>query len=167
MDVRRPSRKVTAQDLYRRTMYTFWKRTSPPPTLVTFDAPGPRNVHGPPGPNEHPSSGADPDERPDLRGGLPQAGGTDPDGRRQTADERITFAFRLAMARSPTAGELAVLRKIAGEQLDAFRKDVAAAAKLLDGWRIQEQEQLDPAELAAWAMLSSVILNLDETVTKG
>jgi hypothetical protein len=84
-----------------------------------------------------------------------------------SADERITFAFRLATARKPTAKELAVLRQIADDQLARFRRDKSAAEKLLSVGESPRNEALDASELAAWTTVASVILNLDETLTRG
>jgi hypothetical protein len=81
--------------------------------------------------------------------------------------ERIKLAFRLAMAREPSARELAVLGKVFDEQLAAYRKNGEAVKKLLAVGESPTDGKLDPAEVAAWAMVASVILNLDETVNKG
>jgi hypothetical protein len=154
-------------DLYRRTMYTFWKRTCPPPTLATFDAPDRETCTVRRARTNTPLQALillnDPTyveasrklaERMLVEGG-------------RTADERIAFAFRLATARQPTAKELAVLHKILDRQIAVYNKDHEGAKKLLSVGESPRNEKLDIAELAAWTTVASVILNLDETVTKG
>jgi hypothetical protein len=154
------------KDLYRRTMYTFWKRTSPPPTLVTFDAPDRETCTVRRARTNTPLQALvlmnDPTYVEASRK-LAERLMTEAN----SAEERIVLAFRLATARKPTAGEVAVLRRIFDNQLAAYRKDGPAAIKLLAVGEAKRNEKLDPAELAAWATVASVILNLDEAVTKG
>ena len=154
-------------DLYRRTMYTFWKRTCPPAQLATFDAPDRETCTVRRARTNTPLQALvlmnDPTyveaarkfaERILLEGGS-------------TPDERITFAFRLATARQPAPRELNVLRRVFEQQLARFNADPAAATKLIAVGESARNEQLPNAELAAWSMVANVILNLDETVTKG
>jgi len=154
-------------DLYRRTMYTFWKRTSPPPTLSTFDAPDRETCTVRRARTNTPLQALvllnDPTyveaARKLAERIMSEAG--------PTADERIALAFRLATARQPSANELAVLKQTFKDQWAFFRADAGAAAKLLKVGEAPRNEKLDAAELAAWTTVASVILNLDETVTKG
>jgi hypothetical protein len=85
----------------------------------------------------------------------------------KTTGERIVFAFRLATARRPSARELDVLKRVYDKQLLIYHQDAKAALRLLSTGESPRNERLDPAELAAWSIVASVILNLDETVTKG
>jgi hypothetical protein len=62
---------------------------------------------------------------------------------------------------------MAVLATIFEKQLAVFRNEREAALKLLRVGESGHNEKLDVAELAAWTTVASVILNLDETVTKG
>jgi hypothetical protein len=84
-----------------------------------------------------------------------------------SVEDRIAFAFRLTTARRPKESETAVLREIYRRQLSTFRENSAAALKLLSVGESPRNAALDPAELSAWSAVASVILNLDETVTKG
>src|SRR5207248_10879557 len=81
--------------------------------------------------------------------------------------KRIAFAFRLATARAPGGEEVKVLLDVFNRELADFRKDKAAAEKLLAVGSFKPKSGLDPSELAAWTTIASMILNLDETVTKG
>ena len=154
-------------DLYRRTMYTFWKRTCPPAQLATFDAPDRETCTVRRVRTNTPLQALvlmnDPTyveasrklaERILLEGGA-------------TTDDRIAFAFRLTTARKPTAREFVVLRRVFEQQLARFQADPAAATKLLSVGESSRNEQLKAVDLAAWSAVASVILNLDETVTKG
>ena len=98
-------------DLYRRTMYTFWKRTSPPPTLVTFDAPDRETCTVRRSTTNTPLQALillnDPTYVEASRKLAERILTEAP----ATTDERIAFGFRLATARQPAAAELAVLRR--------------------------------------------------------
>ncbi len=154
-------------DLYRRTMYTFWKRTCPPPSLVTFDAPDRETCTVRRSRTNTPLQALvlmnDPTyveasrklaERILLEGG-------------ETVESRIQFAFRTVLTRSPRPQEVSVLQTIYTQQLEKFRQNETAAQKLLKVGESPRNEQLGVIELATWATLSSILLNLDETVTKG
>jgi hypothetical protein len=153
-------------DLYRRTMYTFWKRTSPPPTLATFDAPD----------RETCTVRRQRTNTP-LQALVLMNDPTYIEASRKLAErlmketksekDRITLAYRLAMARAPKPAEMKVLLKLYETQLTAYRADGPAAKKLLGVGESGLNETLDSAELAAWTIVASTILNLDETVTKG
>jgi hypothetical protein len=154
------------KDLYRRTMYTFWKRTSPPPTLATFDAPDRETCTVRRARTNTP-----------LQALVLMNDPTYVEASRKLAElmmteaatpaERITFAFRLVTARRPRAAEIAVVQKVFDAQLEVYRKDAAKALKLLSIGEARRNEKLDVAELAAWTTVTSVLLNLDETVTRG
>jgi mono/diheme cytochrome c family protein len=154
------------KELYRRGMYTFWKRTAPPPSLTTLDAPG-REV----------CTVRRPRTNTPLQALVLMNDPTYVEAARKLAErlmaeadspeERVALAFRLATARRPTAAETAVLRKVFEGQLAEYRRDPRAALTLLSVGESKRDERLDPAELAAWAMVASAILNLDETVTRG
>ncbi len=154
------------KDLYRRTMYTFWKRTSPPPQLITFDAPDRETCTVRRSRTNTPLQALvlmnDPTyveaSRKLAERLLHEASAT---------DDRLILAFRLATARPPTAAELGVLRQVLEKQLARYHADEKAALQLLAVGDSARVERLAPAELAAWTVVASVILNLDETVTKG
>ncbi len=153
------------KDLYRRTMYTFIKRTAPPPTLVTFDAPD-REV----------CTVRRARTNTPLQALILMNDPTYVEASRKlaermmteatTREDRIILAFRLATARPPTLDELRLLRRVFDDQLAVYLKNREAAIKLLAVGESPRNEKLDPAELAAWTMVANVILNLDETVTK-
>jgi hypothetical protein len=81
--------------------------------------------------------------------------------------ERVKFAFRLATARLPTERETALLVELFEKQRARYAPQRDEALKLLSTGEAPRLETLDPIELAAWTIVASTILNLDETVTKG
>ncbi len=154
-------------DLYRRSMYTFWKRTCPPPQMQTFDAPDRETCTVNRERTNTPLQALvllnDPTyveaarilaERMMTQGGA-------------TPAERIRFAFRLATARPPTERETAVLTELFQKQKTRYTASRDEALKLLSNGETKRNAALDPAELAAWTNVASTVLNLDETVTKG
>jgi hypothetical protein len=149
-------------------MYTFWKRTSPPPALATFDAPDRETCTVRRARTNTPLQALvllnDPTYVEAARK-FAERMLTEP-GPSATPDDRIRFAFRLATARPPRAGELAVLRNVFDGDLARFRSEPGAAVKLLSVGESPRNPSLDPAEHAAWATVASVILNLDEVLNK-
>lgn len=151
---------------YRRSLYTHWKRQSPPPNMLLFDAPTREYcVVRRPRTNTPLQALAllnDPQfveasrafaQRILLEGGS-------------TVDSRVSYAFRLATARLPDEAETGVLKRLLVEQMGEFGRDPAAARELLAVGRFAHDPALDTAELAAWTAIATVLLNLDETVTK-
>lgn len=154
------------KDLYRRTMYTFWKRTSPPPSLATFDAPDRETCTVRRARTNTPLQALvlmnDPtyvEAARKLAERMMTEGGATP-------ADRVAFAFRLATARPPRAEESDVLKHVFDGELATYRDNPAAAARLLTVGESPRNEKLDAAELAAWTTVASVILNLDEVVNK-
>jgi hypothetical protein len=148
-------------------MYTFWKRTSPPPTMTTFDAPDRETCTVRRARTNTPLQALvlmnDPtyvESSRKLAERMMKEGGS-------TAEDRIAFAFRLIMARPPKAPEAGVLKEVFDKQFDRYKKDAAAAKNLLAVGESPRDEKLETAEVAAWTAVASVILNLDEAVTKG
>jgi hypothetical protein len=154
------------KDLYRRGLYTFWKRTVPPASLATFDAPDREKCTARRALTNTPLQALvlmnDPTyveaaralaERTLLEGGVDEK-------------SRVAYAFRLATARPASGKEIDVLRKLLRERLAGFRVDTKAATKLVEVGESARNPKFDVAELAAWTTVASVILNLDETITK-
>jgi hypothetical protein len=83
-----------------------------------------------------------------------------------TPAERLAHAFRLAVSRPPTSGEERILLGLFQEALRRFQGDPAAAEKLLGVGDSPRDAKLTCTELAAWTVLASIVLNLDETITK-
>jgi hypothetical protein len=83
-----------------------------------------------------------------------------------TAESRLTFAFRLASGRSPTPTELATLVKSLEKYRARYRESPHAAEELVSHGESPRNKSLDVAELAAHTAIASVLLNLDETVSK-
>jgi hypothetical protein len=152
--------------LYRRSMYTFWKRTSPPPALTTFDAPSRENCVARRARTNTPLQALL------LMNDEQYVEAARHFGRRMmleggsSPEERLTFGFRLATARVPQSDELSVLSRVFSEHMSHYQAHAEAATQLLAIGESPRVETLDPAEHAAYTMLGSLILNLDETITK-
>ena len=155
------------EGLYRRSMYTFWKRTCPPPGLNTFDAPEREVCTARRSRTNTPLQALvllnDPTyleaarnlaERSILEGG-------------ETAESRLSMAFRLALSRNPSLIETDVLLKLYQQRLIRYRGEPASAKSLVSTGESPRNESIDQAELAAWTSVMSLILNLDEAITKG
>jgi hypothetical protein len=83
-----------------------------------------------------------------------------------TEADRLTFGFRLATGRPPTATELQVLARGLDRYRSSYAGDAEAAKRFVHQGDSPVNESLDPVELAAHAAVAGVILNLDETITK-
>jgi len=156
----------TGEALYRRSLYTFWKRTVPHPTLSTFDVPDREVcVARRPKTNTPLQALASMNDTIQVEAArklgerMLRRGG-------RSARERVDFAFRLATARKPKVDESKVLCSLLERRLQAYRKDPNAAKAFLSVGASQSDPTLDPVELAAYANLASLILNLDETITR-
>ena len=151
---------------HRRSLYTFWKRTSPPPAMLTFDATTrevcavKRQTTATPlqalvllnDPQFVEAARA-------LAQEAMKAGGS-------TLADRITFVVRTLMGRRPSPRELATLEALYHEQYDDFRGGHADPRKLLAVGDAPLDPALDPVECAAMTVLAQAILNHDDMVTK-
>ncbi len=154
-------------DLYRRGMYTYWKRSIPYPPQLSFDAPNREVCTDCRARTNTPLQALvllnDPsyvEAARVLAQRTIQSGGAD-------TMARLRFAFRLCTARVPSEQELAVLSRILDANLARFRQNPAAATRLISVGESPRPADLDPAELAAWTAIGNLLLNLDETITKG
>ena len=159
-------RQGSGADLYRRSMYTFWKRTIPPPSLGVFDAPDREKCVARRSRTNTPLQALvlmnDPtyvEAARALAQRAIRAGGTD-------ARDRIRFAYHSALARPPTAAEARLLESLAREQERKFRAAPALARDLLDVGESARDDSVGAPELAAWTVVASSVLNLDETISK-
>lgn len=82
------------------------------------------------------------------------------------AAQRVDFIFRLATGRTPEAREREVLLTMAKQELADYRHDKGSAVKLLGIGESKYDQKLKSSELAAWTVIASAMLNLDETITK-
>ncbi len=153
-------------DLYRRSMYIFWKRTAPPPSLAAFDAPDREKCLARRARTNTPLQALvlmnDPtyvEAARALAGRVMREAGADP-------SRRIGAAFRYVVARPPNTREVRLLSDLARAQLAAYKRDPASARALLDVGESKPEPGVDPAELAAWTMVASTILSMDEAITK-
>jgi len=154
-------------DLYRRGIYTYWKRALPYPPLVTFDAPNREVCTDCRARTNTPLQALvllnDPSY---VEAARVLAERILREGGASTA-ERLAFAFKLCTARAPRPEEMSVLSRILDAQLTKFKQDPTAATKLTSAGEAPRPSDLDASEWAAWTALGNVLLNLDETITKG
>jgi hypothetical protein len=156
-----------AEKVHRRSLYTFWKRTSPPPQMTTFDAPSREACLVRRERTNTPLQALlllnEPQMIEASRGlaerTLREAG--------PTTDDRLIYMFRLAAARRPDTRDLAELNAALQDFLAHYSKQVAAARELISTGETKPDPRFTPGELAAWTMIGNVILNLDEVLNKG
>lgn len=152
--------------IYRRSIYTFWKRTAPPAALQTLDAPSREACVVRRARTNTPLQALllmNDQQYVEAARVLAQRilreGG-------DTAEKRLTYAFRLATGREPAANETAVLVRVLQKNETVFTADKPSAEKLI-AIGLAPRDQAIPAEqLAAYTMVCNLILNLDETMTK-
>ena len=153
-------------DLYRRSLYTYWKRTVAPPTMVVFDAAGREAC------SVQRSSTNTPLQALALMNdttfveaarvlaarSLKQTDATD--------ESRLRDLFRAVLLRHPQPTELAVLTRRLARSRERFRTDLHSAKRLVSVGESPVDPQLDVVEWAAYSTVASLLFNLDELVTK-
>ncbi|HNC99571.1 MAG TPA: DUF1553 domain-containing protein, partial [Myxococcota bacterium] len=151
---------------YRRSLYTNWKRQSPPPNMLIFDAPTREFCVVRRARTNTPLQALallnDPQFVEASRAfadRILREGG-------KSTESRLAYAFRLATARKPSSDEIRILSQTLEAQRAAFGKDPASARQLLGVGAYRATCGASESDLAAWATVTSMILNLDETVTK-
>ncbi|MFN5300468.1 MAG: DUF1553 domain-containing protein [Planctomycetaceae bacterium] len=152
-------------DLYRRGLYTFWKRTVAPPMMVTFDAAGRETCIVRETRTNTPLQALtlmNETSFVEAARGLAQRALL----KETDLDRRLTFAFRHVLVRPPLPGELATLRRAWQRQLTHFQRNPGAAVALLAVGESPRDTTLDPAEHATLATLCGLLLNLDETLSR-
>lgn len=155
----------TGDGLYRRSMYTFWKRTAPPPQLLTFDAPSRETCTVRRGRTNTPLQALVLlNDKQYVEAARKLAERMMATG--STPAERAAFGFRLATGRGPSEAETVVLVKLYQDQLAEYQANKEAATKFLSVGEAKRNEAIDVAEYGAWTLVANLILNLDETVTK-
>ena len=152
--------------LYRRSLYTFWKRQSPPPNMLVFDAPTRETCTAQRSQTNTPLQALALMNDPtfvEASRKLAERMMTLP---ADSSSDRITFVFRLATARKPTSDEIQILLDVFEVQKAAFLKRPDDAVQLLTVGDSKRNQSLDAATLGAWTTTASIILTLDETFTK-
>lgn len=154
------------ESLYRRSLYTFWKRTAPPPNMTSFDAPNRESYC------LRRERSNTPLQALTLMNDIQFFEAARNYAQKvmlstATTDARITALFRTATGRFPSAQEAEIIRQDFEKHLAAYTAKPEEAKKAISYGESKPDETLNPAELAAWTMVANLVLNLDEVVTKG
>jgi hypothetical protein len=155
----------SGEGLWRRSLYSFWKRQSPPPALLTFDSPTREKCTVRRARTNTP-----------LQALVLLNDETYVEAARALAAwtlaqkgediSRLALAFRRVTSRIPAADEIATLMKLLHSQRTRFAAHRDEAAKLIAIGASKHGHELDPVELAAWTVVLHTLFNLDETITR-
>jgi hypothetical protein len=153
------------EKLYRRSLYTYWKRTAPPPNMAAFDAPNRETCIV-----QRPST-TTPLQALVLLNDVQFVEAARAFAARavsKSADDgaRLRWAFQECVSRPPTEEELAVLRDALSRERERYAADEAAARAYLASGESPRDEAIPLAEHAAWSQVAALMMNLSETVTR-
>lgn len=152
--------------LHRRSLYTIWKRTAAPPTMTLFDVPSRETCRVSRARTDTPLQALT------LMNDVTYVEASRALAQRMlteggdTPEARVKFAFRIVLARDANAKETQILVSGLQRHVTSYRANPTAAKKLISEGVLPNDSKLDVAELAAYTLAASTILNLDETVTK-
>ncbi len=153
-------------DLHRRSLYTIWKRTAAPPNMTLFDVPTREICRVQRARTDTPLQALDllndvtylEASRALAQRMLKEGGATD--------EQRLAFGFRAVLGRSPNPEESRILESGLARKVTRYKADLDAATKLIAQGDLRNDPSLDRAQLAAYTLVASTMLNLDETITK-
>ena len=156
----------TGEDRYRRGLYTFWRRTTPYPSMSAFDAPSReqctiRRIHTST-PIQALVTLNDPvyiEAAQALARRIMKEGGA-------TSQDRATWALTLCLARPASPEQVKSIVDLYTQEVATYRKDAAAATAMATDPLGPLPAGEDAAEMAAWTVVSNVLLNLDGILTK-
>jgi len=153
------------EGLYRRSLYTFWKRTSPPPSMTVFDA-SKRDVcvarrQSTSTPLQALALWNDP-QRVEAARKFAEKVTALP----VTGSERLAIAFRMATGRPPLPDEQKVLESLLADMLLEYVNRPGDAAALLATGDAPVESELAPTRLAAWTMVATTLLGHDAALTR-
>jgi hypothetical protein len=155
------------EKLYRRSLYTYWKRTAPPPNMMAFDAPNREVCTVARGNTTTPLQALvtlnDPQFVEAARCFAERVLARKEVG---SDESRIRWAFTECVARPPKEKELAVILAALKRERTNYAKNVPAARALLAVGESPRNEKLSTAEHAAWTQIASTLFNLSETITR-
>ncbi|WP_231741993.1 DUF1553 domain-containing protein [Stieleria varia] len=156
----------SGRNLYRKSMYTYWKRSAPMPNMLIFDAPSREKCVVKRARTNTPLQALvtlnDPQFVEAARAFAQRIITT-----KQSATERIDLAYQLTTSRPATQREQQILAGILERELARFAANPDAAQQFLSVGQWKRDESLDPIEHAAWTVIAQMILNLDEALTRG
>jgi hypothetical protein len=152
--------------LYRRSLYTFMKRTAPPPFMSSFDAPNREQSCAVRGRSNTPLQALQlmndiqhVEAARHFAQRILKEGGKSP-------EERIRWAWRAVTARFPEAVEMEVVQNALTQHRNRYDSDPAAAKELIGYGESKADAAIDPAELASYTLVANLLFNLDEVVVK-
>ncbi len=154
------------ESLYRRSLYTFMKRTAPPPFMSSFDAPNREQSCAVRGRSNTPLQALQ------LMNDIQHVEAARHFAQRmlkeggKTPEERIRWGWRAVTARFPEAEELEVVQNALTQHRNRYDSDSAAAKELIGYGESQADASIDPAELASYTLVANLLFNLDEVVVK-
>jgi hypothetical protein len=154
------------EDLYRRSLYTFWKRTIAPPMMMNFDSAARESCV------VRETRTNTPLQALNLMNDITFVEAARMIGQRMmreggsAAADRLRYGFRLITSREPEDAELAVLQDSLRYHTDYFASDAARVKQYLAHGETPPDPKLDARELAAYAAVANLLLNLDEAVNK-
>ncbi|MFM8578299.1 MAG: DUF1553 domain-containing protein, partial [Planctomycetaceae bacterium] len=156
----------TGDALYRRSLYTFLKRTAPPPFMTNFDAPNReqfcarRERSNTPLQALHLMNDIQHVEaaRALASRALGEGGADDA--------SRVAWLFEATLARQPEPGEAGIVIESLAAHRSRYSGDTEAAKTLVAHGASKPPAHLSPEELAAWTLVANALLNLDETLTR-
>ena len=156
----------TGEGLHRRSLYTYWKRTAPPPSMMNFDAAGRETCVVREQRTNTPLQALNlmndvtyVEAAREMAERMMREGG-------QTPASRIAYGFELATARAPRPREVEILLASLGFYRDTFQSDSSAASRYVSHGEAPRDQNLDAREVSAYGAVASLILNLDAAVTK-
>ena len=153
------------EKIYRRTVYTFYKRTSPPPQMTTFDAPSRESTCVRRERTNTPLQALlllnDPQYVEAARALAARVMRAD----LVSLYDRASYMYRLCTARRASKATVNELVQLFRKQLAVYQQDQEAVEKLLAG-QFKQASADDASRLAAWTIVANMVLNLDEVITK-
>ena len=153
------------KEIYRRSLYLFWKRTSPPPVMITFDAPLRDTCIVRRSTTNTPLQAL----------ALMNETGFLEDSRTMAArviesskddSQRLQMAYDMTLGRPPHPSDVTVLDKALARYRKQFAADPASAKELLEVGDAPQSKTIPPQEQAAWMIVCSTIMNTDEFLTQ-
>ena len=155
----------TGEKLYRRSLYTYWKRSSPHPSMMTFDAPTREKCTGTRSRTNTPLQALVTLNDPQFVEAA-RAFGQRIVKSAPSPAERVAFAVKAALGRPATERETDLLVKLAAVQRQRFGASPDKASALLAVGESPRDGSIPPAEHAAWMLVASTVMNLDEFLMK-